>query len=69
VSRYIHPGETRSGFVFTHVEPGTKGFNVDLYGSGGGSQQFAFFVEVPGFEPDHAAVDFDALYDPSELEA
>jgi predicted small lipoprotein YifL len=29
--RYIDPGETRSGFVFTHADFGAKGFNVDVY--------------------------------------
>ena len=28
---------------------------------------FTFFVEVPGFKPDHAEVDFDKLYTPGEL--
>jgi hypothetical protein len=32
--RYIDPGETRSGFVFTHADTGAKGFNVDLFDSG-----------------------------------
>ena len=61
--RLIRPGETRSGFVFTHARPGTKGFNVDLFGPD--PQQdysFVFFVDVPGFTPDHASVDFHALY-------
>jgi hypothetical protein len=28
--RYIAAGETRSGFVFTHADPGAKGFNVAI---------------------------------------
>ncbi len=69
--RVVRPGEKRSGFVFTHLDPGTKSFNVDIFGadeSGDSDYHFTFFVPVPGFEPDHAAVDFDALYDASALE-
>jgi hypothetical protein len=66
--RLIRPGETRSGFVFTHAQPGTKGFNVDLFGPDPEQDySFSFFVDVPGFEPDHASVDFDALYTEDEI--
>lgn len=65
--RQIWPGETRSGWVFTHVSPGTKGFNVDLFSSRGLDTSFTFFLDVPGFIPDHAAVDFQALYAPGEI--
>ena len=51
--RYVDPGETRSGFVFTHLDPGAKGFNVDVF-SGGESYNFTFLLRVPGFEPDYA---------------
>lgn len=63
--RQIPAGETRSGYVFTHLRPGTKSFNVDVF-SMGVDQNFAFFITVPGFVPDHAKVDFDALYSESE---
>ncbi len=68
--RQIWPGETRSGFVFTHSSPGTKSFNVDLFGSGGGGAgdaSFTFFLEVPGFRPDHAEVDLAGLYAPEQI--
>ena len=68
MDRWIWPGETRSGFVFTHLEPGTKAFNVDLFGGERGSTSFTFFLNVPGFEPDHADVDFEALFDASEVD-
>jgi hypothetical protein len=61
MARDIDPGETESGFVFTHLNPGTKSFNVDLFG-GNNMQNFAFFIDVPGFIPDHAKVDFKSLY-------
>jgi len=67
MQRRISPGETRSGFVFTHLEPGTKAFNVDLYGNED-DYTFTFFVSVPGFVPDHAEVDFAQLYEPHEIE-
>jgi hypothetical protein len=64
--RQIPAGESRSGYVFTHASPGTKAFNVDIF-SGGEDESFAFFVTVPGFVPDHQSVDFDTLYDRSQI--
>jgi hypothetical protein len=60
--RRIAAGETESGFVFTHADPGTKAFNVDIYGAREMNAHFTFFVDVPGFVPDHAEVDFAGLY-------
>ena len=64
--RQIPAGESRSGYVFTHASPGTKSFNVDVYGADE-DQSFAFFVTVPGFVPDHESVNFASLYDPAEV--
>jgi hypothetical protein len=64
--RQIPAGESRSGYVFTHASPGTKAFNVDVF-SGREDESFAFFVSVPGFVPDHQSVDFDKLYDRSQI--
>ena len=64
--RHIPAGESRSGYVFTHASPGTKAFNVDIF-SGGVDENFAFFISVPGFVPDHQTVDFDTLYDRSQI--
>jgi len=64
--RYIDPGETRSGFVFTHAAYGAKGFNVDLFSSTD-SYHFTFLLRVPGFVPDYANVDFDSIYAPDQL--
>ena len=66
ITRLVEPGETVSGFVFTHLNPGTKSFNVDLFGATT-KQNFAFFIEVPGFKPDHAEVDFKSLYSQEEF--
>lgn len=65
--RRIGAGQTRSGFVFTHLDPGTKGFSVDLFGAGDNDHQFVFFVDVPGFVPDHAEIEFAKLYAPGEF--
>ena len=64
--RYIPAGETRSGYVFTHVAPGTKSFNVDLFSSGS-DYTFAFFLSTPGFVADHAEIDFVSIYPPEEI--
>ncbi len=64
--RYIDPGETRSGFVFTHADNGAKGFNVDVF-SPGDSFYFTFLLRVPGFVPDYANIDFESIYSSDEL--
>jgi hypothetical protein len=66
--RRIPSGETRSGFVFTHAHPGTKGFNMDLFGATRDSDlSFTFFIEVPGFEPDHSEAFLEALYSAEQI--
>ncbi len=66
--RRIPPGETRSGFVFTHAQPGTKAFNVDLFGpSPDNDLSFTFFVDVPGFEPDHSEAYLEELYGAEQI--
>lgn len=69
IPRQIAPGETVSGFVFTHSSIGTKAFNVDIYYTGGEArnEHFTFFVNVPGFVPDHAEVNFRELYADNEV--
>ena len=64
--RFIPPGESRSGFVFTHAERGTKGFNVDVYASNT-SYNFTFFVPVPGFKADYTDIDLKNLYSEDEI--
>jgi len=67
--RQIGPGQTVAGFVFTHASKGTKAFNVDLFYTGTEREweTFTFFVEVPGFVPDHSAIDFASLYPSSQV--
>lgn len=67
MGRFIPPGESRAGYVFTHLRPGTKALNVDVFGDGGSDRRFTFFLDVPGFTPDYAETDFDRLYAPQEV--
>ena len=62
--RDIGPGETEAGYVFTNSTVGTKAFNVDVFYTAerGKNEHFSFFIDVPGFTPDHAKVDFKNLY-------
>ncbi len=65
IPRMIPAGETRSGFVYTHAATGTKNFNVDVFDSGSHTpvyEEFTFFVDVPGFVPDHKTIDWGSLY-------
>jgi hypothetical protein len=66
MSRRIPAGEVRSGFIFTRANPGTKDFNVDVYGTDQ-DHSFAFFIDVPGFVADYSAVNFEELYQPDEI--
>lgn len=64
--RPVPPGKTRSGLVFTHLRPGTKGFNLNIL-SEGRAYDFTFFVPLPGFVADFMTVDFANLYRPDEI--
>jgi hypothetical protein len=58
---YVPPGETRTGFVFSAVDEGTKAFNIDVFGDED-AFTFTFFIPVPGLKIDHHNVDWDNLY-------
>ena len=66
--RFIPPGESRYGFVFTHLKRGTKGFNVDVYASNK-SYNFTFFVPVPRFKADYIDIDLDNMYSEDEIQS
>ena len=69
--RQIAAGETVSGFVYTHQTEGTKNFNVGFFHESSGEdgyEEFTFFVQVPGFVPDHATVNFEGLYAASAIQ-
>ncbi len=46
MSRWIPAGETHSGFVFTHVDPDTKGINVDLFGPEPDSEYTLLYTQL-----------------------
>jgi len=64
---FLAPGTTRSGFVFTNLDLGTKCFNVDLLGEDNQPRVFTFFIPVPGLRADHEDVDFENLYSANEM--
>jgi hypothetical protein len=64
--RRIEAGASKSGFVFTHLDEGTKSFNIDIVGDDKG-WYFTFFIEVPGLRIDHHRVDFDGMYSEQEI--
>ena len=66
VDLQVAPGQTRSGFVFTNLDEGTKSFNIDVLGEER-NWQFTFFVPVPGLAVDHYEVDFKAIYEPDAV--
>jgi hypothetical protein len=62
----IQPQSSVSGYVYTNLDPGAKGFAVQLFGPGY-FRSFEFAQLVPGFEADFMRVDFDAVYAESEF--
>ena len=63
----VEPGETRSGFIFSKLDEGTKAFNVDIVGTSDEAgisdfDTFTFFIPVPGLNIDHYNVDWANLY-------
>jgi LssY-like putative type I secretion system component LssY len=63
---FIMPGERDSGFVYTNLDPGLKFVNVTLYEIDG-TENFFFYFEVPGIQPDYENVDFSSLYTKDEI--
>jgi len=66
VNLQVAPGDTRSGFIFTNLDEGTKSFNVDIFGEDD-AWYFTFFIQVPGLAIDHHDVDFESLYDEDQI--
>ncbi|WP_235898590.1 LssY C-terminal domain-containing protein [Parahaliea maris] len=66
LERTVPPGQSREGFVFTHRMPGTKAFNLDIYGNQQ-AYNFTFFLPLPGFAADYTEVDFTTLYAPDSI--
>ena len=63
----VEPGESRSGFVFSQLDEGTKAFNIDIDAGNSDVIRFTFFIPVPGLRLDHHDVDWDTLYAPEEI--
>jgi len=64
---HIDPGTISSGFVFTNLDMGTKGFNVDIVGKDHQVRTFSFLIPVPGLKVDYREVDWQNLYSTDEL--
>lgn len=62
----VMPHSTRSGYIFSRVDEGTKSFNVDVLGADA-PYTMSFFVPVPGLRVDHLLVDERTLYDEDEI--
>jgi hypothetical protein len=67
MTTYVPPGNVRSGFVFTNMDLGTKGLNVDLVARDQEIRTFTFFIPVPGSKVSHRDVDWDSLYSKGEI--
>jgi hypothetical protein len=70
-SLYINPSETRSGFIFSKLDEGTKAFNVELVSTADEKgltdfHTFTFFIPVPGLNIDHYNIDWKNLYSDDE---
>jgi len=57
----VRPGQTRSGFIFSKLDEGSKAFNVDIVREND-FETFTFFVHVPGLNIDHYNVDWKNIY-------
>ena len=66
LARIVPPGETRKGFVYTNLRPGTKGFSLDVFANRA-AHNFTFFIPMPGFIPDFQNVDFAGIYNPEAI--
>ena len=62
----IPPGEERTGFVYTEMDPGLKHVNAALY-SLNELQDFDFFLVVPGITTPSDNIDFESLYAANEI--
>ncbi len=67
LGNFIPAGSTRSGFLFTRLDEGTKSFNVDIFGRNKQITTFTFFIQVPGLKIDHRGVNIDDVYSPEEI--
>jgi LssY C-terminus len=65
---YVDPGQSVSGFVFTHLDRGVKSVSVELIAVGAEQlRRFQFLADVPGMDEHYKHVDFEKLYAPGEM--
>jgi LssY C-terminus len=62
----IQPGTTASGFLIVHRDEGYKAVDIDII-SREKSTSFTYIVLDPTFKGDFTLVDFDTLYDSSQI--
>jgi LssY C-terminus len=63
----LGPGEDASGFVFTHLDEGTKSVDVALLGPEG-DRRFHFLAPVPGLSVEPRGLSLEEHYGPAEVE-
>ena len=57
-----------SGFVFTNIDPGVKYVRILLtHLTDAETEDFSFYFEVPGVQPDYKPVDHKSLYSEKEM--
>lgn len=67
IGNSIESGKKISGFVFSHLEHGTKVFNVDVIGEDHDLRTFMFVVPVPGQAVEATQIEWDKLYEPEDI--
>jgi len=66
--RWVGPGETISGFVFTNLDEGYKYVSVELIGSGVRQvRRFSLLANVPDLDADDLRFNAEKLYQRSEI--
>jgi hypothetical protein len=66
-NQILDPGDEASGFVFTHLDEGSKNVRVALLRRGG-SAELNLLTEVPGAKIDHHFLELGSVYDESEMQ-
>lgn len=67
ISVLIEPNSTRSGYVFSRVDEGTKSFNIDVLGADK-PYAMSFFIPVPGLRVDHYEIDVEKMYSEDQVQ-
>jgi len=65
----IPPNKVKSGFVFTHLDEGSKEFNVDIMGEDGELRTTAFIIDIPGLDKDRKDITAEIVDDPNPIES